>query len=118
MMRQSGLALVLVVVFLFGFVNAHFFVHPHQIDGVYVFHSHPFKKQASSDRGVPVSHQHSTNGCVLVQALDKTTFNAPIEVPRIEQLYVVVAVDYVQAEVSWGLPIYRGVSLWRAPPVC
>lgn len=109
---------MLTVVFLYGVVNAHFFVHPHLVDGVFVFHSHPYKKQATGDKGIPVSHQHSANGYLLVQALDKATPDLPSEAPGIGLPSRGVAVAFVPAVVSLTLPTFTGVSLWRAPPMC
>ena len=44
-----------------GFIT--FFPHNHVVDGITIVHSHPYKSQPDD---VPVNHNHSPNGFILI----------------------------------------------------
>jgi len=114
--RINWRSLVLTLVFLYGVVSAHFFVHPHTVDGRLIVHSHPYQKNTGADGQLPASHQHTAHGFLLVQALDNTLPDFPAEAPGLCFFSWEMATSYAPEVVSLVLPLYSGASLWRAPP--
>jgi hypothetical protein len=56
----------LLIIFSGYFASVTFFTHTHIVDGVTIVHSHPFRSHSGN---VPVHHQHSENGFVLIHFL-------------------------------------------------
>jgi hypothetical protein len=115
--RIHWMSLALIAVYLFGIINAHFFVHPHTVDGRLIVHSHPYQKQSGSNSQLPASHQHSAHGYLLVQTLDNSIPDLPAEAPGVCVSIRVVAATYAPEVVSLTLSAFPGASLWRAPPL-
>jgi hypothetical protein len=53
----------LLILFCGYFSSITFFPHTHIVDGVTIVHSHPFKSHSGN---VPVNHNHSENGFLLI----------------------------------------------------
>jgi hypothetical protein len=65
----------LLILFLGYFGSITFFPHTHIVDGVTIVHSHPYKSQPGN---VPVNHNHSKNGFLLIQFISNFIAIAPI----------------------------------------
>jgi len=65
----------LLILFLGYFGSITFFPHTHIVDGVTVVHSHPFRSQPGN---VPVNHNHSKDGFIIIQFISHFIASAPI----------------------------------------
>jgi len=60
---KKPLGYFLLILFCGYFASITFFPHTHIVDGVTIVHSHPFKSHSGN---VPVNHNHSKDGFVLI----------------------------------------------------
>jgi len=65
----------LLIIFCGYFASFTFFPHNHIVDGITIIHSHPYKSHSGN---VPVNHNHSKNGFLLIQFISNFIAIAPI----------------------------------------
>jgi len=64
------------LILFFGYLGSvTFFSHTHIVDGVTIVHSHPFRSQPGD---VPVNHNHSKNGFILIHFISNFIATVPI----------------------------------------
>ena len=71
--KLSGYFLLILFCGYFGFIT--FFPHTHIVDGVTIVHSHPYKSHSGD---VPVNHNHSKDGFLLIHFISHFIASAPI----------------------------------------
>jgi hypothetical protein len=69
------------------------FTHTHIVDGITVVHSHPYKSHSGN---IPINHNHSKNGFILIQFISNFIAITPL-------LYLVIAV--IRKTLNNQLPI-------------
>jgi len=65
----------LLILFLGYIGSITFFSHTHIVDGVTIVHSHPYKSHSGD---VPVNHNHSKDGFLLIHFISHFIASAPI----------------------------------------
>ena len=65
----------LLILFLGYIGSITFFSHTHIVDGVTIVHSHPYKSHSGD---VPVNHNHSKDGFIIIQFISHFIASAPI----------------------------------------
>jgi hypothetical protein len=69
--RLLGFTLLILFTGYFGSIT--FFPHTHIVDGIHVVHSHPFPNGK-----IPLTHNHSKNGFILIQFVSNFIASAPV----------------------------------------
>ena len=52
-----------------------FFPHTHNVDGITIVHSHPYKSHSGNN---PINHNHSKNGFLLIQFVSSFVTTVPV----------------------------------------
>ncbi len=65
----------LLIIFCGYFTSVTFFPHTHIVDGVTIVHSHPYKSHSGN---VPVNHNHSKDGFILIHFISHFKVTAPV----------------------------------------
>jgi hypothetical protein len=71
--KLTGFFLVILFCGYLGSIT--FFPHTHIDDGVTIVHSHPYKSHSGS---VPLNHNHSKNGFLLIQFVSSFVTTVPV----------------------------------------
>jgi len=103
----------LLILFLGYFGSITFFPHTHIVDGVTIVHSHPFRSQPGD---VPVNHNHSKDGFLLIQFISNFITVAPFLFFGIVILRKILNIRILIPDINLNFSLYRySPHLPRAP---
>ena len=94
----------LLILFLGYIGSITFFPHNHIVDGVTIVHSHPYKSHSGN---VPVNHNHSKNGFLLIQFISNFIAIAPIVFIGVVIIRKTLNIRIIIPDTNFNFSLYR-----------